>query len=72
VDESNGWLLAYENQIYKTTDGGQSLEFVPDYFRQAAVATATAEAEEMATAVAAATATAEAAAEQTPPPEETP
>jgi photosystem II stability/assembly factor-like uncharacterized protein len=72
VDESNGWLLAYENQIYKTTDGGQTLEFVPDYFRQAAVATATAEAEEMATAVAAATATAEAAAEQTPPPEETP
>jgi photosystem II stability/assembly factor-like uncharacterized protein len=41
VDENNGWLFASEhmNRIYKTTDGGRTLQFVPDYFRQLAVQT---------------------------------
>jgi photosystem II stability/assembly factor-like uncharacterized protein len=36
VDANNGWLPAYENTIYRTTDGGQTVTFVPDYFRQIA------------------------------------
>ncbi|MBI4517303.1 MAG: hypothetical protein HY699_15970, partial [Deltaproteobacteria bacterium] len=39
VDANNGWFPAYENAIYKTTDGGQTLQFVPDYFRQIAALT---------------------------------
>jgi photosystem II stability/assembly factor-like uncharacterized protein len=72
VDENNGWLFADWNEIYKTTDGGQTLQFVPDYFRQLHAPTATAQAEQIATMIAGATATAEAEAEQTPAPEETP
>jgi photosystem II stability/assembly factor-like uncharacterized protein len=35
VDSAHGWLIGMnENLIYKTTDGGQTLTFVPDYFRQ--------------------------------------
>jgi photosystem II stability/assembly factor-like uncharacterized protein len=41
VDDSNGWLLSYEHQIYKTTDGGQTLQLVNDYFRQLAALTPT-------------------------------
>jgi len=41
LDGDNGWLPAYENAIYKTTDGGQTLQFVPDYFRQIAALTPT-------------------------------
>jgi photosystem II stability/assembly factor-like uncharacterized protein len=40
VDSANGWITGYgANVIYKTTDGGQTLQFVPDYFRQAAALT---------------------------------
>jgi photosystem II stability/assembly factor-like uncharacterized protein len=40
VDAQHGWLTAIdENLIYKTTDGGQTLQFVPDYFRQIAALT---------------------------------
>jgi photosystem II stability/assembly factor-like uncharacterized protein len=40
VDSTNGWITGYgDNVIYKTTDGGQTLQFVPDYFRQAAALT---------------------------------
>jgi photosystem II stability/assembly factor-like uncharacterized protein len=39
VDVNDGWLPAYENAIYKTTDAGQTLQFVPDYFRQTAALT---------------------------------
>jgi len=39
LDENNGWLFASDNRIYKTTDGGRTLEFVPDYFRQLAAQT---------------------------------
>jgi photosystem II stability/assembly factor-like uncharacterized protein len=41
VDADNGWLLAYRHQIYKTRDGGQTLEFIVDYFRQLAALTPT-------------------------------
>jgi photosystem II stability/assembly factor-like uncharacterized protein len=39
VDANNGWFPDFENTIYKTTDGGQTLQFVPDYFRQIAALT---------------------------------
>jgi photosystem II stability/assembly factor-like uncharacterized protein len=40
VDNTNGWITGYgDNVIYKTSDGGQTLQFVPDYFRQAAALT---------------------------------
>jgi photosystem II stability/assembly factor-like uncharacterized protein len=40
VDAQHGWLTGVrENLIYKTTDGGQTLQFVPDYFRQIAALT---------------------------------
>ena len=40
VDSSNGWIIGYgDNVIYKTADGGQTLQFVPDYFRQIAALT---------------------------------
>ena len=40
VDAQHGWLTGiHENLIYKTTDGGQTLQFVPDYFRQIAALT---------------------------------
>jgi photosystem II stability/assembly factor-like uncharacterized protein len=40
LDADDGWLVAVgENLIYKTTDGGQNLTFVPDYFRQIAAQT---------------------------------
>jgi photosystem II stability/assembly factor-like uncharacterized protein len=39
VDASNGWFPVSENTIYKTADGGQILQFVPDYFRQIAALT---------------------------------
>lgn len=60
VDAEHGWLFAHgrvkaePNRVFKTSDGGQTLQFVPDYFRQLAAATATAQAE--------------AAAQGTPPP----
>jgi photosystem II stability/assembly factor-like uncharacterized protein len=42
VDARKGWLVGtHENLIYKTTDGGQTLQFVPDYFRQIAALTPT-------------------------------
>jgi photosystem II stability/assembly factor-like uncharacterized protein len=34
VDWNSGWLFAYENGLYKTTDGGQTIEHVADYFEQ--------------------------------------
>ncbi|MBI4515916.1 MAG: hypothetical protein HY699_08895, partial [Deltaproteobacteria bacterium] len=39
VDANYGWFPVSENTIYKTTDGGQTLQFVPDYFRQIAALT---------------------------------
>ena len=40
VDPQHGWLVTNgDNRIYKTTDGGQTLQFVPDYFRQIAALT---------------------------------
>lgn len=40
IDTQHGWLTGVdENLIYKTTDGGQTLQFVPDYFRQIAALT---------------------------------
>jgi len=38
-DANNGWFPDFENTIYKTTDGGQTVTFVPDYFRQIAALT---------------------------------
>jgi photosystem II stability/assembly factor-like uncharacterized protein len=34
VDWNSGWLFAYERGLYKTTDGGQTIEHVADYFEQ--------------------------------------
>jgi photosystem II stability/assembly factor-like uncharacterized protein len=45
LDESHGWLFANgrvkeePTRIFKTSDGGRTLEFVPDYFRQIAART---------------------------------
>lgn len=34
IGASDGWLAAGRYGLFKTTDGGQTLTFVPDYFRQ--------------------------------------
>lgn len=69
LDWENGWLFTYRYGIYKTTDGGRTIELVPDYFRQLFAPTATAIAIEEETAIAGATATAAAAeAQRTPTP----
>jgi photosystem II stability/assembly factor-like uncharacterized protein len=40
VDSQNGWLVAAgSNLVYKTVDGGLTLTFVSDYFRQLAALT---------------------------------
>ncbi|MBI1817098.1 MAG: hypothetical protein HYR72_19150 [Deltaproteobacteria bacterium] len=39
TDATNGWVTTYDEGLYKTTDGGQTLQFVPDYFRQIAART---------------------------------
>jgi len=42
VDAQHGWLITNgDNIIYKTNDGGQTLQFVSDYFRQIAALTPT-------------------------------
>jgi photosystem II stability/assembly factor-like uncharacterized protein len=47
LDENRGWLFADGRvkeepaRVFKTLDGGQTLEFVPDYFRQLAALTPT-------------------------------
>jgi photosystem II stability/assembly factor-like uncharacterized protein len=34
-DANHGWLVGMEdNELYKTSDGGRTVKFVPDYFRQ--------------------------------------
>ena len=40
VDSRDGFITGYgDNVVYTTADGGQTLEFVPDYFRQIAALT---------------------------------
>ncbi len=42
VDADNGWLAGMDNNlVFKTNDGGRTLQFVPDYFRQIAALTPT-------------------------------
>jgi photosystem II stability/assembly factor-like uncharacterized protein len=45
IDENHGWLFANgrvkeePTRVFKTSDGGRTLQFVPDYFRQLAALT---------------------------------
>ena len=37
VNSTDGWIIGFgDNVVYKTTDAGHTLTFVPDYFRQVA------------------------------------